>query len=417
MMDHHALELSPVQFASAGIHASDPPGPSIAATDGVGLADMKVLGAAFGNPMGLRTFSGLACRLFSAIRDRGCLAGTLSTRQLRLRDALSGCYAISKGQRIYRPRLSRRWLWRPTTVATLSARFDRLLSRYPQTTAVLQVGTHVFTDKGRAPHFCITDLTVPQAAEARRFGFDRLSARELRGAIAAQQRIFDSCECIFVPTEWARQSIVSDLTQPLEKVHVVGEGASMDPVPFTDAKYVSKNILFVGYEWENKGGPLLFEAFKRAQARVPQATLTIIGCRPAIRHPGVEVLGPLRKNVPVEYARFKAAFERANCFCLLSELDAYGIVLLEAQLSGTPVIALDRGSRKEVVKSGRSGLLVRNAVPEEVAAALLAILLDPPLARAMGAAGHDFVSRRFTWSAVADRILQHIARTAIPLAA
>jgi glycosyltransferase involved in cell wall biosynthesis len=128
-------------------------------------------------------------------------------------------------------------------------------------------------------------------------------------------------------------------------------------------------------------------------------------------------VGPLRKTIPHEYARFKKAYERANCFCLLSELDAYGIVLLEAQLSGTPVIALDRGSRAEVVKHGRTGLLVGSATPRAVAQALIAILADPIAARQMGAAGHEFVARNFTWSAVADRILRHIAETVLSLAA
>lgn len=382
--------------------------PGVEAHSGNSTQKLRVLGAAFGEPMGLRTFSGLSRHLFTAMRDRGALAGTLNTRQIRWSDMLDRCYAFSKGEHVYRPRLSRRWLWNPGTVAKLSARFEDAAADFADVNAVLQVGTHVYARSTQRPHFCVTDLTVAQAAEAGRFGFDCMTSAELRGAVAAQQRIFDSCVAVFVPTEWAKQSVVQDLGQSPDKVIVVGEGASMDPVAPAPGKYQSKNILFVGYEWENKGGPLLLEAFRRVREELPEASLTVIGCRPAIREAGVEVVGRLRKNVPREYARFTAAFARANCFCLLSELDAYGIVLLEAQLSGTPIVALDRGSRREVVQPGRTGLLVQEATPAAVAAAILSILTDPPAAEHMGATGHEYVSARFTWPAVADRILAHM---------
>lgn len=369
----------------------------------------RVLGAAFGDPMGLRTFSGLSRHLFTAMRTRGAIAGMVNTRQIRWSDLLDRSYTFSRGEHMVRPRLSRRWLWKPGTVSKLSGRFDDLLGDFPSADAILQVGTHVYTRSPHPPHYCITDLTVAQAAEAGRFGFDRMTAAELRGAVAAQQQIFDSCRAIFVPTEWAKESVVKDLGQSPGKVIVVGEGASMDAVAPAQHKYLSKNILFVGYEWENKGGPLLYEAFKLVREQLPEATLTVIGCRPPIRDLGVEILGRLRKNVPREYARFTAAFARANCFCLLSELDAYGIVLLEAQLSATPIVALDRGSRREVVKQDRTGLLVQDATPAAVAAAILSILSDPPAAERMGRTGHEYVSTQFTWPAVADRILAHMA--------
>jgi glycosyltransferase involved in cell wall biosynthesis len=364
--------------------------------------------------MGLRTFSGLSYHLFKALREKKAIVGTQTTRRLRLSDILDGAFVVSRGERAVRPRLSRRWLWRPSTIEKLSARFANAIDRYPDATAVLQVGTHVVVSRPRLRHYCITDLTVPQAAEAGRFGIGDLAAAELSDAIAAQRRIFDSCTGVFVPTEWARQSVVHDLDQDPGKVIVVGEGASIDPIPPGPEKHASRNILFVGYEWENKGGPLLLEAFERVRRHLPDATLTVIGCRPTIGHPGVNILGPLRKNVPREYSRFKDAYANAACLCLLSELDAYGLVLLEAQLCSTPVVALDRGSRHEVLQHGRTGLLVTDAVPTAVADALLTILCNPDASRRMGEAGRCFVEADYTWAAVATRILDLMRRPTLP---
>ncbi len=377
---------------------------------------IRVVGAAFGNPLGMRTFSGLSFHLLQAIRDHGCLVGTLSTRCLRLRDLARGCLVVSRGHRAWRPRLSRQWLWRTSTVEELSRRFGNRLRQFPDANAVLQVGTHVYVENSHLRHFCMTDLTVTQAADAGRFGFEGLAADDVRGAIVAQKRIFDSCSGIFVPTEWTRESIVREFDQPPDRVLVVGEGASIEEVPFTQEKYFSRNILFVGYEWENKGGPLLYEAFQLVRASLPDATLTVVGCTPSIRDPGIRIVGRLRKDVPAQYSLLKRLYQNATCFCLLSEVDAYGIVLLEAQLCGTPVVALDRGSRRELVRSGETGLLVRDATPRAVADALLTILCSPETAEHMGALGHKFVSERFTWSAVADRILSYIAKSHTRLA-
>jgi glycosyltransferase involved in cell wall biosynthesis len=308
-----------------------------------------------------------------------------------------------------RPRLSRRWLWKAYTVARLSKRADNSIKRHTQASAILQVGTHVYTLRSDPPHYCFTDLTVAQAAAAGRFGFDQFTSDDLREAISVQKAIFDSCVRVFVPTEWARRSVVEEFQQDERKVIVTGEGAGIEPLSVDATKYSARTVLFVGYEWENKGGPLLVEALKIVRRQLPNVVLNVVGCRPKLELPGVKVFGVLRKDVPDEYEMLRRLYQGATCFCLLSELDAYGLVLIEAQLSGTPVVALDRGSRREVMVPGRSGLLVQDATPQAVADALLTILGSPQTAQRMGVCGREFVAGRYTWPAVARRILDHMA--------
>jgi len=367
-----------------------------------------IIGLAFGDPYGTETFSGLSRRLFGAVCDTGCLVATVNTRILRPWDLLTGLINFKSLCTRRGPRLRRRWLWKPSTVRSLSSRVYRRTQKIAGATAILQVGTHIYPIRPGLPHFCITDATLTQAAAARRFYIDHLKQLELADAILVQKRIFDSCRAVFVLSEWARKSVVQDFSQDPEKVVVVGAGVNMDRIPVVPGKYSARNILFVGYEWENKGGPLLLEAFNMVRRVVPDATMAIVGCKPSIRHPGVAILGKLRKDVPAERARLESAFQKATCFCLLSEFDAFPNVLLEAQYASTPVVALDRGSRREALVPEKTGILVREACPRAVADALIRVLAFPQVAAAMGACGSEFVAKRFTWSTVAARLVHHI---------
>jgi len=84
--------------------------------------------------------------------------------------------------------------------------------------------------------------------------------------------------------------------------------------------------------------------------------------------------------------------------------EAVGIVLIEAQSLGIPVIASDVGGIPEVVKDGQTGLLVRPADPDALAKAMLKLLDDPALRRAMSGSASAWCRGRFTADAMLDKV-------------
>jgi glycosyltransferase involved in cell wall biosynthesis len=121
-----------------------------------------------------------------------------------------------------------------------------------------------------------------------------------------------------------------------------------------------------------------------------------------IREPGVHYLGAQPREVVV------GALARATCLATMSESESFGIVLLEAWLAGTPVVANARcASFAELVKNGTNGMLVRDE--RELADAISAYASDKALATAHAAAGRELAGG-FDWSVLADslsRVLQN----------
>jgi phosphatidylinositol alpha-1,6-mannosyltransferase len=88
------------------------------------------------------------------------------------------------------------------------------------------------------------------------------------------------------------------------------------------------------------------------------------------------------------------------------DIEGFGMVLIEAQACGKPVIAGASGGTSEAVNAPQTGLVVPCETPESIAAAVASLLRDEPLRQAMGQAARQWVTARFDWPALADQAQQ-----------
>ncbi|WP_377841116.1 glycosyltransferase family 4 protein [Bosea sp. UC22_33] len=89
--------------------------------------------------------------------------------------------------------------------------------------------------------------------------------------------------------------------------------------------------------------------------------------------------------------------------------EAYGLVYLEAQAAGLPVVAFDSGGVAETVRAGETALLVPEHDEAALATALTSLLRDKALRETMGAAARRFILAERTPARAAERLAEGLA--------
>lgn len=181
-----------------------------------------------------------------------------------------------------------------------------------------------------------------------------------------EARALRKARLVTYSSEWARQSALRDYGQAPEKVRVIPYGANIDAAPPRDmveaklaplAPDAPFDILFLGVDWERKGGDICHRAFLRALEMGVPARLTVVGCQPPPRcaHPRMEVHTRLSKHDPEQYRRFLEILARTRLMVVPTRADCTPIAFCEAAAYGIPVLSTATGGVPSVVVDGVNG--------------------------------------------------------------
>jgi len=170
-------------------------------------------------------------------------------------------------------------------------------------------------------------------------------------------------------------------------------------------------VLTVGALQKRKGQDTLIRALPRLRERFPSLLYCIAGegweqdyLQELVRALGVEDFVQFRGVA--DDAELVACYQQCDVFALPNrqvgwDFEGFGIVLLEAQACGRPVVAGLSGGTAEAMDAGSSGLAVDCSDPEGLTQALTTLLADPVAADRMGAHGRRWVCGRFEWDVAA----------------
>lgn len=171
--------------------------------------------------------------------------------------------------------------------------------------------------------------------------------------------------------------------------------ATLPPIP---------TILFVGRLVEKKGVALLVEAVARIVKSGRQVRLRLIGAGPlgdslkshvTARGLPVDFLGARSHDTVLQEMRAASLFCMPSTAAPDGDNEGLGLVYLEAQMLGLPVIAFRQGPVPEAVADGETGLLARDGDVDDLARALIDLIDDPARRAAMAARGPAFVAQKF----------------------
>jgi glycosyltransferase involved in cell wall biosynthesis len=150
-----------------------------------------------------------------------------------------------------------------------------------------------------------------------------------------------------------------------------------------------------------------YEILARALARLGDRPwqLTVAGDGPAGE--AIRALFPAGRTCflgQVAPADMPSVYADADLFVWPAINEAYGLVLLEAQAAGLPVVAGRTGGVPDIVADGKTGLLTPEGDDEAFAAALLRLLDNPDLRTRMGSAAANKAAADHGFASAQDRL-------------
>lgn len=275
----------------------------------------------------------------------------------------------------------------------------RELGRTLACAAYVQIGS-TFELPAGLRYVTFEDMTVAQAEVLGHFEGAGLSGRDLAAWRGRQPRIYEGATACCVASRWAADSLVHDYGVPLAKVHVVGFGRNHTP-KVDKRDWARARFLFVGNDWERKGGPAVVRAFTALRSELADIRLDLVGSHPADLPDGVRGHGRLRLDVPGERAELDRLFALATCFVMPSRYEPFGIVYTEASAAGISSIGTSVGGAGDVIAD--AGRLVEPGDHETLLAAMRE-LAHPATAAELGWRARAR-GEHFSWRAVAERVL------------
>jgi glycosyltransferase involved in cell wall biosynthesis len=242
-------------------------------------------------------------------------------------------------------------------------------------------------------------------------GWTGLCQAAIKEGNAAELRAFARSELCIFSSEWAAQSAVRDYGLEPSRVEVVPYGANLDaegtPADVRASIAAHRedvcNLLFIGADWDRKGGDLAVDVAVLLSATGLPTRLTVFGCRPpaeaVVRGDSLmDVRGYVRKGEPAGRDEVMTSFRTADLLIVPSRADATPMVIAEAASFGVPAVAADVGGIAELVVDGLTGYLLPREATAEDYASRVRIAVKNPRYEALARASRDYYERRLNWS-------------------
>jgi len=252
--------------------------------------------------------------------------------------------------------------------------------------------------------------------------------------IIGEEQVVAAADMLVANTVDEAKDLINCYDAEAARVEVVNPGVDLDvfhPVPVADARARlglpadADLLLFVGRIQPLKAPDVLLRATASLLARDPsrrrRLLVAVVGgpSGTGLEHP--EAMEQLASSLGIaDVVRFVKPAPRdelvdwyaaASLVCVPSYNESFGLVAVEAQAVGTPVVAASVGGLTTAVRDGRSGFLVDGHDPTAYARAFERVL-DAPALRASLSEGAVAHAQQFSWDRAADATLDVYQRAA-----
>lgn len=228
----------------------------------------------------------------------------------------------------------------------------------------------------------------------------------LKDAEKLERKAYNQMEHIFPISEYVKDNIVTHYGINPKKITVVGTGLGVIKPYFGLKDYSNGKILFAAKgRFEDKGGPLVLEAFIIALRSNPNLELIIVGQNEyaeRIDLPNVKVYG----FIPIE--ELQNIFNESSLFLMPAINEPWGLVYLEALACKTPIVGLNRNSFPEISRKGEYGFGLIEADPNKLSEILIKAFSDCQKLEDIGIKGQEYCLKNFSWNNTVLKIINTI---------
>ena len=195
--------------------------------------------------------------------------------------------------------------------------------------------------------------------------FTNLTKRSIYQTRTIQERALKRTNAAVYSSSWATQSAITDYDVEPSRVHVVRSGPNVDTPPSRSISEQRKKtdrcvLLFMGIDWQRKGGDIAFETLLRLEEMGIDAQLIVCGCTPpsSLLHKSMTIIPFLDKNNEQEYEKLCQLFITSTFLLLPTRADCTPNVISESNAYGLPVITTRINGIPEMVKDGENGCML-----------------------------------------------------------
>jgi len=295
------------------------------------------------------------------------------------------------------------WDWFRVT-SYMFKKYKLEVQKYAQNSDILftfQTGSTFDGSIINIPHFVYTDSTV--LANYFYPGISIRSVLKSKAWMKLEPDVYKNAARNFVFSSNQQKSLIEQYNIPANKAVCVYAGMNKATSKITEEKsYLTKKILFAGYNWERKGGPLLLKAFRKVLDVHPDAELIIVGCKPIVDVKNCKILNR------VSLTELEHYYHEATVFCMPTRIEPFGIVFIDAMNFKCPVVASNIGAIPDFVINNHNGYTL---APDDIngfADALIKLLHNPELCKEFGENGYKIAHQNYTWENTGKLIKQNI---------
>jgi len=179
----------------------------------------------------------------------------------------------------------------------------------------------------------------------------------------------ESADTIIFPSQWIIDEAILGWEIQQEKIFNIPFGANINPPPKKEIiqRSISKmkvkgrfDLLFVGKDWERKGGEIAVSTVFYLQELGINAQLHVVGRENPNLHKSDYIVnhGLLDKSDERDYQKLIDLYKDCDAFILPSIAEGYVISVVEASAFGLPVLAFDSNGVREPINRGKTGILL-----------------------------------------------------------